>query len=227
MKAPLVIPSVARNERGGERSERGEVSTLERGTRPIVTSSAMRTARHAISTLLLCTLLTQCVGWVVVFYGVRTQARREVRTRIMSGVPASELRPFVMDRSQIGVDADGRMWEHDGEFSYNNVMYDVVRVVDEADHVVVLAIADLKESHLYQQIALETKKNIPGKAATSPIAKLAAQLLGQPFLRPSSVVHRPSLVECTDVFNERQTTDDGRRTIDVEKPPPEGAVASA
>ncbi|RPI67313.1 MAG: hypothetical protein EHM43_08795 [Ignavibacteriae bacterium] len=187
----------------------------------------MNAARHAISTLLLCTLLTQCVGWVVVFYGVRTQARREVRTRIMSGVPASELRSFVMDRSQIGVDADGRMWEHDGEFSYNNVMYDVVRVVDEADHVVVLAIADLKESHLYQQIALETKKNIPGKAATSPIAKLAAQLLGQPFLRPSSVVHRPSSGVQRPVVCYCSTKDVGRWTSDVEKPPPEGAVASA
>ena len=92
---------------------------------------------------------------------------------------------------------------------------------------IVLAIADLKESLLYQQIALETKKHMPSKAASSPIAKLAAKLLGNPFLRPTydvhrpaSDVHRPTHVDCS-------TPDVGRRPSDVETPPPEGAVTLA
>lgn len=187
----------------------------------------MSTFQRFISTVLLSALLMQCIGWVVVYHGVRTQARRDVRAKIMSGIATRECTSFTMKRDEIGVDVDGRHWEHDGEFKYNDVMYDVVRIIDAADHVIVLAIADLKESHLYQQIALETKKQLPGKAATSPIAKLAAKLLGNPFLRPTSGVQRPASSVRRPAFIVHSTSDVGRRTSDVETPPPEGAVTLA
>jgi hypothetical protein len=185
----------------------------------------MHTFKRLTSTVLLITLIAQCIGWVVVYHGVRKQARREVRARIMQGVPEHECMAFTMLRDEIGIDTDGRQWEHDGEFKFNDVMYDVVRIVEEADHVVVLAIADLKESHLYQQIALETKKKIPGTAATSPIAKLAAEVLGKPFLHPTSGVLRPSTDVRRPSHRETKTPDVGRRTLDVPTPPPEGSVA--
>lgn len=187
----------------------------------------MSTLQRFISTVLLSTLLMQCIGWVVVYHGVRTQARREVRAKIMSGVGLNECASFTMKRNEVGVDVDGRYWEHDGEFKYNDVMYDVVRIVDAADHVIVLAIADLKESLLYQQIALETKKHMPSKAASSPIAKLAAKLLGNPFLRPTYDVHRPASDVQRPTHVDCSTPDVGRRKSDVETPPPEGAVTLA
>lgn len=191
----------------------------------MLSSLGMHTFKRLTSTVLLITLIAQCIGWVVVYHGVRKQARREVRARIMQGVPEHECMAFTMLRDEIGVDTDGRQWEHDGEFKFNDVMYDVVRIVEEADHVVVLAIADLKESHLYQQIALETKKKIPGTAATSPIAKLAAKVLGKPFLRPTSGVLRPSTDVRRPIHVEVRIVDVGRWTSDVPTPPPEGSVA--
>ncbi len=191
----------------------------------IVTSALMLSMRHTISTFLLCTLLLQYVGWVVVFQVVRKQARREVRARIMSGVPANELHAFVMFEEQIGVDADGRTWEHDGEFEYNDVMYDVVRVEVSADKVVVLAVADLKESALYQRIALEAKQQTPATAKHSSLIKLASQILGQPFLRPSLIVHRLTGVDCRPLKHRERIVHAVRRSSDVESPPPEGAVA--
>ena len=186
----------------------------------------MDSLRHTISSLLLCSMLLQCVGWVVVFHVVRKQARRDVRARIMSGVPTHELVAFKMDASLIGVDAEGREWEHDGEFKFHDVMYDVVRVQDSADKVVVYVIADLKESALYQRIALETKQQTPNTAKHSPLTKLASQLLGNPFIRPSYFVLRPAFQGHIVSIDGRRTTDDGRQMTDVETPPPEGTVAN-
>lgn len=154
-----------------------------------------------LAPIILVLLLVQQAGWTVLYHGVRTQARRQARARVMNGVPRSECRCFTMLATDVGKDGKGLAWEHDGEFAFDGEMYDVVRIEGSGDHVTVLAVADLKESALYQRVQDEARRQTSQTAASSPWVQLAQHLLGQPATvaniqgvgKPPSTDHRPSV----------------------------------
>ncbi len=155
-----------------------------------------------LAPMVLVLLLVQQAGWTVLFHGVRVSARREARARVMSGVPRSECRCFTLLATDVGKDGKGLTWEHNGEFTFEGVMYDVVRIEGSGDYVTVLAVADLKESALYQRVQDEVRRQTSQTAATSPVVLLAQHLLGQPATvaiiegvgKPPSIDHRPSAI---------------------------------
>jgi hypothetical protein len=79
---------------------------------------------------------------------LRIQAKAAAKQQIKAGIPRTERIRFVVGRDRQPVDGTILTWHHDGEFSVNSMMFDVLAERDSADCTVLETMADMEEAWL-------------------------------------------------------------------------------
>jgi hypothetical protein len=122
--------------------------------------------QRIIAILILLVLLTGLGGYFVVFKVEQFALRREMKERIKSSVPDTELQHFAFSKHN----ASRLDWERKAkEFRLNGKMYDVVRTEVKGDTVHFFCVRDDKETKLFagldQLLKTQTTAGKSGKIA--------------------------------------------------------------
>ncbi|MGE0561829.1 MAG: hypothetical protein AB7O47_08440 [Flavobacteriales bacterium] len=123
--------------------------------------------KQTFAILLLITLLFNTIGVVVLFKIQQYQVKKEIKQRIKQDLPPEELTTIVLTQ-QNSHEFD---WEHEREFRYKRIMYDVVKKERVNETTTLLhCITDNQETALFAKLNEEVKKNMDSKNnGTSPL----------------------------------------------------------
>ena len=113
--------------------------------------------------LLLSALAAPLLGGWVWLEVEKKLVKRAVKHRILEGLDDAELTRLAFTPEEIRTELE---WEHDREFEFRGVMYDVVRRIETADSVVLWCWPDHAETALNQRLreqVLNALQNDPGR----------------------------------------------------------------
>lgn len=140
--------------------------------------------KKTFAILLLFTLLFNAVGVVVLFKVQQYQVKREIKQRIKHHVPIEELTTIVLTQQN----SNEFDWEHEREFRYKGVMYDVVKKESVNETTTLLhCITDSQETILFARLNDEVKKSMDSKNNGSHPIKNVFKLLSNIYF-PSNEV---------------------------------------
>lgn len=97
--------------------------------------------------MLLVSLIAPVLTGLTVLHFQRKALRKDVKHRILEGIPKSELTLV-----KISPENKNIRWKHSKEFEYNGEMYDVVRTEKHGDSTFYYCWWDNKETHLNQKL---------------------------------------------------------------------------
>ncbi|HTM67626.1 MAG TPA: hypothetical protein VL093_14970 [Flavipsychrobacter sp.] len=122
--------------------------------------------QRIVAILILLVLLTGLGGYFVVFKVEQFALRREMKERIKSSLPESQLQHFAFSKQKTST----LDWERKGkEFRLDGDMYDIVRAETEGDTVHFYCLRDDKETKLFagldQLMKAQTTAGKSGKIA--------------------------------------------------------------
>lgn len=105
--------------------------------------------RTWIGYFLTLTLLAPLVGTFSSLHFQKYQMRRQLKRGLIHSLPQSELLKLQFSRKAAEKELK---WEHDREFEFMGVMYDVINRKVESDSITFWCWPDRKETALYQQL---------------------------------------------------------------------------
>ena len=176
--------------------------------------------QRIVAILILLVLLTGLGGYFVFFKAEQFALRREMKERIKSSLPESELQHFAFSKQE----TSDINWERKGkEFRLNGKMYDVVRTHATGDTIHFYCLQDDKETKLFAGLDQLLKKE--GTAGKS--GKIAGGLLKIFFsfnFLPSGGYVLPSYC-CKDIGTfPLFVLNHSSRVIEVHAPPPRHCI---
>lgn len=103
----------------------------------------------AVAVVLLLCFCCTTVGTTLLFFALRQQVRKEVKTQLKEGVPDDQLTRFAFSRTS---PPPGVQWIHEGEFRFYGQLYDIVRAEQRGDTTLYYCINDHAEQQLFANL---------------------------------------------------------------------------
>ena len=104
--------------------------------------------KKAAAILILLVIVFQMIGVFLLFKAKQIEIRQEVKMRIKTGVPESELTVLTFDTPKI----NELKWIKDYEFSYKGQMYDIVETRVVNNKIIYLCLPDYQETKLFKNL---------------------------------------------------------------------------
>ncbi len=150
------------------------------------------------------------MAWYPLFFALKFHLKHEIREKIREGIPEKDLVRISFSAGEIPD------WEQEGkEFRKNGIMYDVVRIRDSADCMIVYCIADDEETALHSTIhSLLTRQIQDDRSPAGSPVNAFSKILSQVYINsaellvsnqgqalPSEFIYSFSAVEFAGILN--------------------------
>jgi hypothetical protein len=177
--------------------------------------------KKCISILLISFLIINSGGFVVIFYQAQHAAKAQMRRSILEGdYTADEVVKFRLVNELIYCDADGYSWKDTHEFEYKGVMYDIIRMVKDNDHVILYCLNDISEAKIKAAFHNELNDVANGRLNNSRYSTSLLNIISQALCLNSFALKSPE--------KQRKFTPECRQSISpfikqIPSPPPKAA----
>lgn len=122
-------------------------------------------------------LLFNMSGAYLIFESARFNIRKEVKQRIKAGVPADQLFTLRFRTCDILKGTAGIQWKESNEFSYNGLMYDIVKKNIDGEYTIYECINDKQEDQLFAKLDELVKKTTSKNKNVPQRTRIMLQLL--------------------------------------------------
>ncbi|MCX8010560.1 MAG: hypothetical protein N3A61_05360 [Ignavibacteria bacterium] len=119
-----------------------------------------------ITYILLATLFfINSSGYLIIFYHVQYQLKRQIRNEILKDISYELLFCITIKPEDLFVDRDGIIWKEKDEIEYHGKLFDIVQIKKSEGNLILYCFEDEKEERLiknffaYQDIHHQNKKS--------------------------------------------------------------------
>ncbi len=116
--------------------------------------------KRAIAIVILSLYLYNFVGYLALFAFLQYRVRADMKTKIKSSVPESELVLLAFPSQALEEGSCALQWLDDHEFRYDGNMYDIVGVHLRADSTFFLCLNDTQEEKLFEDLDLHVQRQM-------------------------------------------------------------------
>jgi hypothetical protein len=105
--------------------------------------------KKCISILLIIFLLINTGGFIVIFYQAQYFARNQMFRSLREGdYAADEVVRFKLSSDHLNKNGDGFLWKDSHEFEYKGQMYDIIKMVEDNNQVIIYCLNDISEAKI-------------------------------------------------------------------------------
>lgn len=172
--------------------------------------------KRFVALIFLFLYLYNFAGYLAVFSVLQYRIKKEVKHRLLSALPASQLTHLSFPLQKGDDQKHSIQWIEKDEFRYEGKMYDVVRMVADDDSMHIFCVRDDQEEKLLADLGLHVRRHMNASAEHSSLDAFK-DIFKESFVPRSAVSSRLKLV--TRVH----PTNDGLYvpfTTEVPSPPP-------
>ncbi len=144
--------------------------------------------KKCISILLLFCLFVNSGGFIVVFYQAQSSARNQMfRSLREENYSSDEIVKFRVNSGLLYRNGAGFLWKDSREFEYKGQMYDIIKMVNDNDEVIIYCLNDISEAKIITAFNDELNDLANGKLNNSKYRTSLLNLISQalclkPFL---------------------------------------------
>jgi hypothetical protein len=118
--------------------------------------------------LLILSLFINSGGFIIIFYQVHSSVKARMTADIRKGDYSIEnVVQFRLAKDKLHTDANGFIWKEEHEFEYEGALYDIIKVKEENENVILFCLNDLAESQIIKNFSNEINDLARGKINNS------------------------------------------------------------
>ncbi|MER3524872.1 MAG: hypothetical protein C4326_12685 [Ignavibacteria bacterium] len=156
------------------------------------------------------------VGYLAVFSVLQYRIKKDVKHRLLSALPLSQLTQLSFSIHERQDRAHAMQWIENDEFRYEGKMYDVVRIVADDDSMHIFCVRDDQEEKVLADLDSHVRRNMGASSEQSSLDSFKDVF-------KESLVPRALITSMLDILTRVLPTNDGMSvlfTADVPSPPP-------